>query len=220
MAGILITLEGIEGSGKSTQLGFLSDQLSKRGLPHVCSKEPGGTSLGKELRSLLLTPHPSGEKWRPEAELLLFCADRAQHMETVVWPTLQAGRIVLLDRFEDSTRAYQGAQGISEKTLSVLSQVVLKGFRPDLTLLFDADPAKTLARVNTRNTGKSGFAETRFDNETLDFHERVRKVFLEIASQEPDRVHVINAHENPEDVADNVWSVVAPALKAAGFLIE
>jgi len=219
LAGVLITLEGIEGSGKSTQLGFLSNRLSKHGLSCVCSKEPGGTSLGKELRSLLLTPHPSGEKWRPDAELLLFYADRVQHIETIIRPALQAGRIVLLDRFEDSTRAYQGAQGIPEKTLAVLSQMVLKDLRPDLTLLFDADPVKTLIRANTRNKEKSGFTETRFDNEALDFHERVRGSFLEIAYKEPDRVHVIKADESPEDVADNVWSVVVPMLKLTGFLL-
>lgn len=217
---MLITLEGIEGSGKSTQLNFLADRLSGRGLPYMCSKEPGGTKLGKELRSLLLTPHPSGEKWRPCAELLLFYADRVQHVETIVKPALQTGQIVLLDRFDDSTRAYQGAQGIPEKTLATLRQIVLKGLRPSLTLLFDADPAETLARVDARNKEKTGFSETRFDNEALDFHKKVREAFLEIASQEPDRVCVIRADGSPGDIAGSVWSAVAPRLRAAGFLLE
>jgi len=220
LSGILITLEGIEGSGKSTQLNFLTERLSRRGLPYVHSKEPGGTKLGEDLRSLLLTPHPSGDKWQPGAELLLFYADRLQHVETIVKPALQAGRIVLLDRFDDSTRAYQGAQGIPENALTVLRQMVLKGLQPDLTLLFDADPQKTLDRANTRNREKTGFSETRFDNEALDFHKKVREMFLEIASREPDRVCVIDADKSPEDVADSVWSTVVPRLRAAGFFLE
>ncbi|MDR1841965.1 MAG: dTMP kinase [Holophagales bacterium] len=218
MSGVLITLEGIEGSGKSTQMAILADKFSKHKLSYLCSREPGGTQLGGELRSLLLKPHPSGEKWRPDAELLLFYADRAQHLEIIIRPALAAGNVVLLDRFEDSTRAYQGAQGVPEKTLTALRQIVLKELRPDLTLLLDADPAKTLERVNVRNCEEAGFAETRFDQEGLDFHKSVRKGFLKIASDEPDRVRVIRADENIEEVAKNVWSAVASKLRAAGFL--
>jgi dTMP kinase len=220
LSGFLITLEGIEGSGKTTQLDFLTDQLSKFGLPYICSKEPGGTDLGKELRSLLLTPRTSGEKWCLDAELLLFYADRAQHLETVVRPALRSGQIILLDRFEDSTRAYQGIQGVSEKTLDTLRQIVLKDLRPDLTLLFDADPEKMLIRVNSRNREKPDFAETRFDREELCFHRNVRERFLEIASREPERICVIPADESPESIAGNVWSLIAPKLNAAGFLLR
>jgi len=216
----LITLEGIEGSGKSTQLGLLKERISKHGLPYVCSKEPGGTILGKELRSLLLEPHSSGKKWCTMAELLLFFADRAQHLEEVVKPALHAGQIVLIDRFEDSTRAYQGAQGIPEEMLSILRQLVMKDFRPNLTLLFDADPIKTLERANSRNSAKNGFAETRFDNEAISFHQSVRQEFLKIAVQEPERIFVIKADEHPEEVAERVWSAVKPKIMAAGFLLE
>lgn len=218
MGGILITLEGIEGSGKSTQLGLLQNKLSEHGLPYICSKEPGGTQLGLELRSLLLKPHPSGEKWCPDAEIMLFYADRAQHVETIIKPALQTGRIVVLDRFEDSTRAYQGAQGIQEETLVLLRQIVLKNLRPDLTLLFDADPKKTLARVDARNRADAGFLETRFDHEALSFHKKVRAEFLKIASREPSRVCIIQADESQKDVAEKVWSVVAPKLITAGFM--
>jgi dTMP kinase len=219
LGGVLITLEGIEGSGKSTQLGLLRDRLSENGLPFVCSKEPGGTQLGQELRSLLLTSHASGEKWCPTAEMMLFYADRAQHVEAIVKPALKAGRIVALDRFEDSTRAYQGAQGIQEETLGLLRQIVLKDLAPDLTLLFDADPEKTLARANARNSSKDGFTETRFDHEALSFHKKVREEFLKIASREPGRFCIIQADESLERIAAKVWSAVAPKLAAAGFLV-
>jgi dTMP kinase len=218
LAGVLITLEGIEGSGKSTQLSLLEGRLSSLGLPYVCSKEPGGTALGAELRSLLLTAHPSGEKWCADAELLLFSADRAQHVETIVRPALQAGKIVVLDRFEDSTRAYQGAQGVPEACLDALRWVALKGLSPDLTLLFDADPEKTLAQANSRNSLNDGFSETRFDDEALDFHKRVREGFLRIASMEQDRVCIVKADESQEAVSDAVWSPVSKLLIKKDFL--
>jgi dTMP kinase len=168
----------------------------------------------------LLTPQSSGERWCLDAELLLFYADRAQHVETVIKSALRSGQIVLLDRFEDSTRAYQGVQGVSEETLVMLRQIVLKDLRPNLTLLFDADPEKMLTRVDSRNREKTDFAETRFDHEALCFHRKVRERFLEIASREPERIRVIPADESPDVVADNTWSVVAPKLNAAGFLLR
>jgi len=220
LGGFFITFEGIEGSGKTTQLSILTDRLSKHGLSYLCSKEPGGTDLGKELRSLLLTPRSRGKKWCLEAELLLFYADRAQHVETVIKPALMGGQLVILDRFEDSTRAYQGAQGISEKTLTVLRQIVLKTLRPDLTLLFDAEPEKMLSRANSRNREKPNFTETRFDQESLCFHRKVRKRFLEIASTEPERVCIVAADGSMEAIADNVWSLIVPKLNAAGFSLR
>jgi dTMP kinase len=166
----------------------------------------------------LLTAHDSGEKWCPAAELLLFCADRVQHIEAVIMPALASGKIVVLDRFEDSTRAYQGAQGIPENTLSAMRQLVLKGLAPDLTLLFDADPEMALQRVSGRNIAAAGFQETRFDDEKLDFHKRVGEAFLKIATHEPERVCVIDADGTPESIFVHVWHVVKPRLEAAGFL--
>jgi dTMP kinase len=212
LRGLLITLEGIEGSGKSTQMRFLQSRLSDLNIPHICSREPGGTSLGKELRTLLLAPHPSGEKWGPTAELLLFSADRAHHVETVVEPALRQGKIVLLDRFEDSTKAYQGAQGIPFATMSTLGQIVLNGLVPDMTILLDADPEKALARTSVRNRAKDGFSETRFDAESLAFHKKVREEFLKIAHQEPSRIRIINGEASQEAVSDNVWAAVAQKL--------
>lgn len=217
MGGLLITLEGIEGSGKSTQMRLLQSRLSGLKIPHICSREPGGTSLGTDLRALLLTPHPSGEKWVPTAELLLFSADRAQHLETVVRPALLDGKVVLLDRFEDSTRAYQGVQGVSPSAMSALGQIVLDGLKPDLTLLFDADPEKTLYRAESRNRSKDGFSETRFDAESMAFHKKVRDEFLKIAHQEPRRIRIIDGEASQEAVANDVWTAVAQKLAETNF---
>lgn len=220
LAGVFITVEGVEGSGKSTQIERLGTRLEALGLPLVRSKEPGGTSLGRELRWLLLAPHTSGETWCPEAELLLFYADRAQHLATLVRPALGAGRIVLVDRFEDSTRAYQGASGVSDADMDRLAEVVLQGMRPDLTLILDMDPEASLRRVAARNAALGeGFKETRFDEAALDFHRRVRERFRDIARREPDRVALIEADRPEEAVAGAMWQAVAPRLRAAGFQV-
>lgn len=221
LAGVFITVEGVEGSGKSTQIERLVGRIASLGLPLVQSKEPGGTSLGRELRWLLLAPHTSGEVWCPEAELLLFYADRAQHLATLVRPSLAAGRIVLVDRFEDSTRAYQGASGVSEASMDRLAEVVLQGLKPDLTLILDMDPEVSLRRVATRNAALGeGFKETRFDGAALAFHRRVRARFQDIAHAEPDRVVLIEADGAEEAVAEAMWAAVAPRLRAAGFKVD
>ena len=221
MLGVFITIEGVEGSGKSTQLFRLSERLRQIGLPLLVSKEPGGTALGRELRRLLLERHPSGEAWCPDAELLLFYADRAQHLEQVVRPALAEGMIVLVDRFEDSTRAYQGASGVPEAALDRLSELVLKGLRPHLTILLDVDPELSLQRVEVRNLSMGAeFSETRFDEAELDFHRRVRKRFLAIAQNNPNRVALIPARDAADDVEAAIWARVAPLLRNAGFGVD
>jgi dTMP kinase len=219
--GVFITIEGVEGSGKSTQLLRLSERLRRLGLPLVVSKEPGGTALGRELRRLLLEPHASGETWCSEAELLLFYADRAQHLETVIRPSLAAGKIVLLDRFEDSTRAYQGASGVPDSSLDRLSELVLRGLKPHLTVLLDMDPQVSLQRVEVRNLALGGeFAETRFDQAELDFHRRVRNRFLIIAQDHPNRVALVPARNPVDQVEASIWLRVAPLLRSAGFGVD
>ncbi len=221
MQGVFITIEGVEGSGKSTQLLRLSERLRRLGLPLVVSKEPGGTALGRELRRLLLERHASGETWCSEAELLLFYADRAQHLETVVRPSLAAGKIVLLDRFEDSTRAYQGASGVAESALDRLSELVLRGLKPHLTVMLDLDPEVSLQRVEVRNLALGGeFSETRFDQAELEFHRRVRNRFLVIAQNHPNRVALIPARNPVDQVAASIWVRVAPLLRSAGFGVD
>lgn len=220
MAGVFITMEGVEGSGKSTQIQRLAERLGRAGLPLVVSKEPGGTALGRELRALLLAPHASGESWCPKAELLLFYADRAQHLANVVRPALADGKIVLVDRFEDSSWAYQGAQGVPEADLIHLREVVLGDFRPDLTLVLDMDPEASLKRVDARNTGLGpSFRETRFDQEALGFHRKVRQRFLEIAGREPGRVVLIPGQGGLEAVEAVVWDRVSAFLLNRGFKV-
>lgn len=221
MKGVFITIEGVEGAGKSTQLLRLSERLRHLGLPLVVSKEPGGTALGRELRRLLLERHASGETWSADAELLLFYADRAQHMERVIRPALAEGKIVLVDRFEDSTRAYQGASGVGDSALDRLSDLVLRGLRPRLTVLLDMDPEVSLQRVEIRNLSMGAeFSETRFDEAELDFHRRVRNRFLAIAQNHPNRVALISARDPVDQVEAAIWGRVAPLLRGAGFGVD
>jgi len=220
LTGLLITMEGVEGSGKSTQIERLAARLRRAGVPVEVSKEPGGTVLGRSIRALLLEPHPSGETWAPKAELMLFYADRAQHVATFVGPMLELGKVVLLDRFDDSTRAYQGAQGIADAVLDRMGEVVLGRLKPTLTLILDLDPAESLVRVKARNTADKGFRETRFDDEQLEFHRRVRSRFLIIAQKEPQRVVVVSARESADKVEEAVWAKVAPLMRTAGYRVE
>jgi dTMP kinase len=213
-------MEGVEGSGKSTQIERLAARLRRAGVPVAVSKEPGGTVLGRSIRALLLEPHPSGETWAPKAELMLFYADRAQHVATFVGPMLEQGKVVLLDRFDDSTRAYQGAQGISDAVLDRMAEVVLGRLKPTLTLILDLDPAESLVRVKARNNADEGFRETRFDDEQLEFHRRVRSRFLIIAQKEPQRVVVVSARESADKVEEAVWTKVAPLMRTAGYRVE
>jgi dTMP kinase len=218
LAGVLITMEGVEGSGKSTQIQRLSARLLKAGVSLVVTKEPGGTELGKELRRLLLAHHGSGEVWSPEAELLLFYADRAQHMATLVRPALEKGQVVLVDRFEDSSWAYQGARGVPDASLESLRNVVLGDFKPDLTLILDMDPEESLTRVEARNSSLgASFKETRFDQEALEYHRKVRLRFLGIAHREPGRVVLIPAQAPPEVVEEAIWSAASAFLLRRGF---
>jgi len=219
--GVFITIEGIEGSGKSTQLLRLSERLRRLGLPLVVSKEPGGTSLGRELRRLLLERHASGETWCPDAELLLFYADRAQHLETVIRPAIAEGKVLVVDRFEDSTRAYQGASGVAESALDRLNDLVLRGLKPHLTVLLDMDPEASLQRVEVRNLSMGAeFSETRFDEAELEFHRRVRTRFLAIAQNHPNRVALIPARDPADQVEAAIWARVAPLLRNAGFGVD
>jgi dTMP kinase len=219
--GVFITIEGVEGSGKSTQILRLSERLRRLGVPLLVSREPGGTTLGQELRRLLLTHHSSGEQWCPDAELLLFYADRAQHLAQVIRPALEAGKVVLVDRFEDSTRAYQGALGVPERSLDRMSDLVVGRTKPNLTILLDMDPEASLVRVDTRNLDLGeGFKETRYDEAALAFHRLVRSRFLAIHQREPNRLRVVPARLRPKEVERQVWEIVTPLLRKAGQRVE
>jgi dTMP kinase len=194
--GKLITFEGIDGCGKSTQMGLLERYLTERGLAVVSTREPGGTELGRKVRAALLDGGKGSVE--PLAELLLYSADRAQHVRQVVMPALEAGQVVLSDRFYDSTTVYQGyARGFDLKLVNELNQLAAYGVKPDLTLLFDIEVEVGLGRTHRR--GDDARAPDRLDSEPLEFHRRVRQAYLEIASLEPQRFRVIRAEGSVEE---------------------
>jgi len=211
MKGTFVTFEGIEGSGKSTQIVLLANTLKTTGLHVVLTREPGGTPIGDQVRKILLDPANAGLD--PSAELLLYAASRAQHLHEVIVPALAQGAIVLCDRFSDATLAYQGyGRGLDIEKIRTLDRLVTAGMRPDLTVLFDIDAASGLARAQGRNSSRGLAAEARFENEALAFHERVRQGYLTLTRQEPERIRVVDATPGPEDVQRSVWAVVAEHL--------
>jgi dTMP kinase len=207
MGGIFITFEGGEGSGKSTQIRLLANLISGQGKNVVLTREPGGTPEAEALRNLLVTGKTN--RWSPEAEALLNYAARDSHLQKVIRPALTAGKVVLCDRFMDSTRAYQGFAGnCSMELLDTLEATIVADTLPNLTLIFDLDPAEGLARAKSR--GLDG--EDRYERKGLDFHKRLRDGFLQIARAEPTRCRVIDAHGTVELVATRVASVLGHLL--------
>jgi dTMP kinase len=209
---LFITLEGIEGSGKTSQMGFVADFLQARGLACTVTREPGGTPLGARIRALLLDP--ANQHMAPTTELLLYFADRAQHLHQVVRPALESGRAVVCDRYVDATLAYQGAaRGLGPERLRRLHDLLLDGLMPDLTLLFDLDPAAGLSRAR-RDLERGGrpAGEARFENEHLEFHRRVREGYLELARREPGRFRRLDAARPPEAVQAQIARVLTEFL--------
>jgi dTMP kinase len=189
--GKLITFEGIDGCGKSTQMRLLEQYLTERGDAVVSTREPGGTELGRKVRSALLDGGAGSVE--PLAELLLYAADRAQHVRRVILPALAEGKVVLSDRFYDATTVYQGyARGFDLELVNQLNELATGGLKPDLTLLFDLDVETGLKRTMRRGDGTDVAAgPDRLDQEPVEFHERVRKAYLEIAAREPQRFRII-----------------------------
>lgn len=206
MRGKFITFEGIDGSGKSTQLKMLVDLLRSKGTDVVSTCEPGGTTLGRELRRVFLE---SGERVVPRAELLLFAADRSQHVELLIKPSLDAGKVVISDRYADATLAYQGAgRGFSEELVREMIEVATEGLKPDLTLFFDLPAAKAIERMNVRR----GNETNRMDAEGKAFYERVRTAYLAIAAAEPERFRTIDADRSIEAINEDVRGHVEELL--------
>ncbi|HEX9803416.1 MAG TPA: dTMP kinase [Gammaproteobacteria bacterium] len=197
MRGRFITLEGSEGSGKSTNLAFIHHYLQQSGIDVVLTREPGGTPLGETIRELLLD-HRNNEM-AGDTELLLMFAARAQHLHELILPALEAGRWVLCDRFTDATYAYQGAgRGIAEERIALLEEWVQGELRPDLTLFLDLPVAQGLARAGERS------APDRFEREQLDFFERVRQGYLEQAARAPQRYRIVDASQPLEAVQSSL----------------
>jgi dTMP kinase len=197
--GKLITFEGIDGCGKTTQIRLLGKYLIERGIDFISTREPGGTELGRQIRSVLLDGAKGSVE--PTAELLLYAADRAQHVRRVVLPALQAGVTVLSDRFYDATTVYQGyARGFDLAFVRQLNEFATGGLKPDLTLLFDLDVEAGLSRTQKRVDETTGIsAPDRLDREPLEFHRRVRHAYLEIAALEPQRFRIIPAGGSIEE---------------------
>ena len=210
---MFITLEGIEGCGKSTQLDMLCDYFKNKSRLLVCTREPGGTRIGREIRSILMnTDHTELE---PLAELLLIAADRAQHVREVIAPALLAGEMVLCDRFMDSTVAYQGfGRGVDLKLVEQLNMRTVDTCVPDMTILIDCPVDVALKRTKTRlQRNRELAAEQRFEREDRSFHRRVREGFLWIAGREPERVIVLDGTLSPEELYQQVLKVVLDGVK-------
>jgi len=196
--GVFLTFEGPDGAGKTTQIGRIADALSARGYRVVRTREPGGDSVGETVRGLLL-----GTSMTPEAEFLLFAAARAQNVAEVVEPALAQGDIVLCDRFTDSSLAYQGyARGLPLEFIRAANMFATRGRVPDATFLLDLPASQGKARRDREGDGN------RLDNEALEFHQRVRTGFLEVAAAEPGRFHVVDGGADVDTVFGRLWPLV------------
>jgi dTMP kinase len=204
IAARFLTIEGIEGVGKSTQVARLSQTLNERGIAHVVTREPGGTPLAERVRDIVLNSRD--EVLPPVAELLLMFAARAVHLSNLVEPNLRAGRWVVCDRFIDATYAYQGGgRQLSVDAIRPLETLVLGSRRPDLTVLLDAPVEQALQRARQRNAGA---AADRFESERTEFFERVRAVYLQRAAAEPGRIVMVDAGRSADEVAARILEVL------------
>jgi len=206
--GRFITLEGGEGAGKSTQSRLLADKLRSVGLVVVQTREPGGTDGADAIRQLLV--EGAADRWDAKTELLLHYAARRDHVTRVIEPALKRGDWVVCDRFADSTMAYQGyGHGLGRPPIEAIDAAVLGGFKADMTIIMDLDPAVGLERAHARNPDAS-----RYERLDLDFHERLRDGFLEIAAAEPGRCAVIDAAAGaPDAIAEHIWSLMTERLE-------
>lgn len=204
MTGKFITFEGIDGSGKSTQLRMLASDLRARGVDIISTHEPGGTPLGRRLREAFLETE---ETVAPRAELLLFAADRAQHVEFLIKPALAEGRTVISDRYADATFAYQGAgRGFEAETVNEVIALATGGLKPDLTLFFDISVERALGRMNSHSGNER--IQNRMDLETAEFYTRVREAYLGIAEREPERFKIVDANGSVDEIHRTVAEIV------------
>jgi dTMP kinase len=212
---MFITFEGIEGSGKSVQIARAQTYLQQKGIACLATREPGGTDFGNSLRKILLGT--DGCRREPWSELLLYLADRYQHLKEVIEPALERKLVVLSDRYQDATRAYQGAaRGIPREEIEKLTQL-LGIIESDKTILLDLEPEEGLSRARMRNLeSPSAAAEGRFEAEDVAFHSRVREAYLELAGRFPDRVHIVQASGTPDEVFARIARLLDNWLPSAG----
>lgn len=211
MSGKFITFEGPEGSGKSTQIRLLQEKLKAEGIQVSCTREPGGTATGEEIRNLL-QHDAAGEPLSERSELLLFTASRAQLMDQVILPALENGGWVLCDRFIDSTMAYQGfARGLNISTLDAINKFAVYERKPDLTILLDLEVEAGFQRLENRYAD-SEESHDRFEREAREFHHKVRSGYHELAAREPERFVIIDSDRAIEEVSADIWTAVQGAL--------
>jgi len=209
-AGLFFTFEGIDGSGKTTQVQRFADYLSRMHLPYVVTREPGGTDLGDRIRRVLLPRASAGMD--PWTEVLLYFASRAQNVSQVILPALEQGRIVLCDRFTDASLAYQGfGRGLDLSFIRQLHRFACRGLKPDLTFVIDIAPEESVHRAHHRNTSATE-DEGRFEEEALAFHKRVRRGYRSLASREPRRMKLVPGQEGVEDVHQRIVALARPLL--------
>jgi dTMP kinase len=210
---LFITFEGIEGCGKTTQAKLLIKKLRSLNIPVMLTREPGGTRIGDQIRKILL--HPDNTDLIPLAELLLYEASRAQHVQQVIIPNLQSGIHVLCDRYGDASVAYQGVgRNLTIPLVQDANRLATGGFQPDLTVLIDVDPETGLSRARARNL-RFDFAlkEGRFEEEDIIFHRKVREGYLCLAKEAPDRIRVIDGNTGIEEVSQHIQGIVLPLFK-------
>lgn len=200
---LFVTLEGIDGSGKSTQALMLADQVRAAGHEPILTREPGGAPGAEDIRKLLVEGEPG--RWTAETELLLFTAARLDHVQRTIRPALDASKVVICDRYLDSTRVYQGGSRLRDMVDQLHGMTI--GLMPDLTLIFDLDPETAFSRADAR-----GDHENRFEKKGLAFQRDLREGFLGIAHAEPQRCHVIDAAGDPITIAQDVWTAVSERL--------
>ena len=204
--GYFISFEGVDGSGKSTQIQKLADFLRSLSFDIVVTREPGGSVGGEEIRKLLL--QGDVDRWSAETEILLFTAARRDHLERIILPAMKNGQIVICDRFTDSTRMYQGMRGPKLKKLVDMLDKEVIGHDPDLTILIDIDPETGLRRAKSRKT-----VEERFEDFGLELQKKMRKGFLDLSKQFSNRILVIDGHQSEDKVSKEICSLVKAKLK-------
>lgn len=203
MKGLFITFEGADGCGKTTQLKLLAEYLNNKGSEIVITREPGGKGIGERIREILL--NYDGEV-SSNCEAFLFLADRAQNIDIIVKPAIESGKVVLCDRHTDSTLAYQGyGRGVDLERAKMLNKIATSGLVPDLTFVFDVDVETSMSRV-----GKN---KDRMESAGIEFHNKVRNGYLEIAKQEPDRVKVIDANDSIENIFEQIKQIIEQKFK-------
>lgn len=207
-----ITFEGIEGSGKTTQIRQLAEELRRQGYQVLQTREPGGCPIADQIRGILL--HPDNAAMVSRAELLLYAAARAQHVAEIIQPARAAGQIVLCDRFTDATLAYQGdGRGLERGLIEQLNQLAAGDCQPDLTLLFDLPVAVGLGRARQRETEQQDSSEGRFERETLEFHQRIKDGYLALASAAAERFRIIAADQGVAQISRQITDIVKNFLQ-------